>query len=108
MTQKEIILERLKSRHTGNWYPDTPYKSLGSVLHWLYIYTTLDIAETATVGGGDGPTGAFVRFGGTPFAHVYWNDELQMPIFRFLDNSYWKKEGARVQYIYLKDLLHEE
>lgn len=109
-TQNEIALELIKSRHISNWYLDKPYKSLGSVLHWLYVYTILDIAETAMVGG-QSTSGAIVKYRSEPFAHIYWNDELQMPIFVFLEhkptNSYWKKEGTHLQYLYLKDLLHD-
>jgi len=98
-SQQDIILEHLEGRHQTNWYDFKPYKSIGCILHWLYVYTTLNIAETAIVGNGKIWTDLSEKI---LFATFIWNDKIEMPIFTFMKKSgYWYNEGTRLQAIYL-------
>lgn len=52
-SQEQIIFENLHSSHLGGWWRSYPPKSLGNVIHWIYVYGKLDIAERVTVGDGE-------------------------------------------------------
>ena len=51
--QNKIQFENLHTKHLGGWWGNSPIKSLGNIIHWLYTYGTLDIAEQVTVGDGE-------------------------------------------------------
>ena len=51
--QNKIQFENLHTKHLGGWWGSSPTKSLGNIIHWLYTYGTLNIAENVTVGDGE-------------------------------------------------------
>lgn len=51
-SQDQIHFENLYVKHKGGWWTNHPSQSVGNIIHWLYVYGTLDIAERVTVGNG--------------------------------------------------------
>jgi len=74
-SQDEIKFENLYSNSLGGFWSHYQYESMGNVIHWLYTYTNLDIAEQATIGGGE------VHYRGELLARFTFNPKLEMPIF---------------------------
>jgi hypothetical protein len=50
MTQDEIKYINMDSNHLSGWLWNAPFKSLGNVIHWIYTYSNLHIAESIQVG----------------------------------------------------------
>ena len=69
-SQDQIKLENLHTKHLGGWWGTYPPKSLGNIIHWLYTYGTLDIAERVTVGDGE----------------IHWFGRLMLK-FKFMDEN---------------------
>ena len=74
-TQDQIKLSNMQSDHIMAWVSDKPQKSLGAVLHWLYVYATFDISEIATVGQGE------VNYQNKKFATFHFDEKREMVIF---------------------------
>jgi hypothetical protein len=51
-SQDQISFENLHSRHLTGFWKEYELPSLGNVIHWIYVYCNLDIAEMVTVGDG--------------------------------------------------------
>lgn len=74
--QEQIIFENLYYKHKGGWWRTYKAPSLGNVIHWLYVYGTLNIAEQVTVGDG------IINLHGKHFCdYSYVEDNPNMPIF---------------------------
>jgi hypothetical protein len=100
MTQDEIIFENTQGDHKTGWYREYPYKSSGNILHWLYVYAGLNVAETAIVHSDH------VTYHGEVYATFTWNDELQLPVFKFGEKvpAYFQKK----QDVYLNGLKNQK
>lgn len=98
-TQEQLELKNIQFRIKDGYLKNHPFKSLGNVLHWLYVYGNLKLAESATVGNG------IVTYNGKNLASYVFDEQLQMPIFTFdLKFDFWGAELFRKQALYLKDL----
>lgn len=70
------------------------YKSFGSIIHWVYVYTSMiSIADTVTVGDGT------VLLYGKPFATYVFDEDLQIPVFSFesehpFNDNYYNRRQA--------------
>jgi len=97
MTQDEIRYLNMDADHLGGWCWNSPFKSLGNVIHWIKVYSTLHIAESITVGSDS------VNLYGEKIADIEWDEELKMPIFKwtldFLEDHEWV---ANQQDLYLR------
>lgn len=82
MTQDEIKFENMQSANVVGLYHSSPYKSLGHVLHWLYVFATFDIMENCVVGNDT------VIYHGKIIAEILWNDNLLIPIFDIKNDKY--------------------
>jgi len=80
-SQDQIKFENLYTSSLGGYCRSYKYKSLGNAIHWIYIYTNLNISEQITVGNDE------VHLYGKLLARITWNDELQMPIFSNIDDG---------------------
>lgn len=49
-SQEQIIFENLHTSHYSGWWGNYPSKSLGNIIHWIYVYGTLAMAENVIVG----------------------------------------------------------
>jgi hypothetical protein len=94
-TQHQIRFENAHLRHLTGWWKNTPPMSLGSIMHWIYVYSNLHTAERISVGSG------IVSLGGDVLATIDYNEELRMPIFTFSENY---KYMADAQTNYLEGL----
>lgn len=74
-SQDQIQFENLYSNSLGTWWSAYPPGSLGNIIHWVYVYTMLHIAEEVTIGNNE------VRYRGDLLARFTLNEKLQMPIF---------------------------
>lgn len=92
-----IRFRNLLTNHLGGWWCEHKYKSVGNIIHWIYVYSMLSIAETVTIGDG------VVNHHGVILATYVFDDELKMPVFEFSkDEKYdWVVDNQR---IYLEGL----
>jgi hypothetical protein len=102
--QDEIKFENMISDDQTRWWTcprnekGELYISLGTVLHFLYVYGNFDMAETATVGDGK------VNYHGeqvATFTTFKETDKYKLPIFTFIEKYNWMNEK---QEIFLKGL----
>lgn len=94
--QIQIQFENMLANSKNNWWSHYKYPSIGCILSWLYVYGTFDIAENATVGNNT------VQYHGEKIANYKMDDELQMPVFEFIDKYDW------IQYkqdLFLKQII---
>lgn len=79
--QHQIIFENLYIKHKGGWWRNKPFKSLGNIIHWLYVYGTLGIAEICTVGDG------YVKYYEFTMKFKFTDEYPHIPYFYDLDND---------------------
>lgn len=84
MTQQQILFENLSAKHESGWYRAHPYKSIGCVMHWLYVYSDLNISDNCSFN-----LQGNVKLGGEKLASYTFDDELQMPVFIFAPEYDW-------------------
>lgn len=95
LSQEEIRFQNVAVNHYAGWWHDCPYKSIGSIMHWIYVYSNLHIAESIIIGQ-DSAT-----LFGKPYCTFMFDDSLQMPIFKFENGHEWERLN---QEAYLKGL----
>ena len=87
MTQDEIKYLNIDSEHYRGWCWDSPFKSLGNVIHWIYVFANLRIAESILVGENE------VYLWGDKIADIEWDEEYKMPVFKwtldFIEENEW-------------------
>jgi len=87
MTQDEIKYINMDSNHLSGWLWNAPFKSLGNVIHWIYTYSNLHIAEPIQVGNN------VVELYGKKIADIEWNAKMKIPTFiwtlDFIDEHEW-------------------
>ena len=79
--QEQIIFENLYLKHKGGWWRNHPFESLGNIIHWLYVYGTLQIAENCTVGDG------YVNYHNFNIKFKFTDEHPHIPYFYSLDND---------------------
>ncbi len=84
MEQEQIIYENTLLRAITSHYKKYEFKSLGNCIHWLYTY---GLIQYDIVQFGDNK----VTLHGTQIATIDFDDQLQMPIFTFIDKYDWLK-----------------
>lgn len=101
LNQEEIIFRNLELRVATGYCRTSPYKSIGNIAFWIYVYSKLDIAEIIQIGDNK------VTLRGKPFAEFYFDEDLKMPIFIFSNISElrWIKENQKA---YLEGLKKYE
>jgi hypothetical protein len=94
---KEVIkYNNLKLKHQTGRLRNHKYKSVGNILHWIYVYGNYDLSNKVQVSADT------VEFSGDILATYIFDDVKQIPIFEFNKNfEYWGKELAEQQNIYL-------
>jgi len=97
-TQDQIHLENLENRYAHGWYNDYPFKSIGNIIHWLYVYGYQNY-DTAIIGEKKVWTGLSQK---EVIATFIWQDELQMPIFDFEPRFSWL---AKEQEFYIDKIM---
>jgi hypothetical protein len=102
MTQAEIQFENLQSRIQLSWYRGSPYKTIGNVLYWLYVYGCLSLAEMAIIDENKVWAGLSQK---NLIATFRWDDSLCMPIFDFVKPEY--DNLADRQYLYLSRITNK-
>jgi len=91
MTQEEIKFENMQSNRLGGWHRESPYKSLGNILNWLYVFGTFDMMENAMVGENE------ITYRGDVLAKIIWNDDLLMPMLVVPNDKYkFIEENQRI------------
>ena len=80
-SQDQIKFENLFSKSLTTWWSNYKLGSLGNIIHWIYVYTSLNIAEIITVGNGE------VHYREKLLARFTLNDKLDMPIFFDIDDD---------------------
>jgi len=99
ITQEQIQIQNMQFRVNDGYLRFSPFKSIGNVLHWLYVYGNLKLADSAIVGDG------IVEYQGKPLASFIFDEGLKMPIFTFdLKFDVWGTGLFRKQNLYLKNL----
>ena len=97
--QEKIYFSHMFSRHTSNWYPNK-YKSIGSILHYWYVYDELFIVEHIIIGDGK----IYYPDENTLIANYIWNEELQMPIFNSELNFRDINDKQKIYLKYIKEV----
>lgn len=83
--QFQIRFDNMMSHDTTNWWPCSKdkdgnvYLSVGTILHFLYMYGTFDMAETCTVGSGS------VNYHGQQIATFEMSEKYKIPVFKFIE-----------------------
>lgn len=80
-SQKQISFENLYLRHKSGWWRNHPFESLGNIIHWLYVYGTLQIAENCTVGN------RYVNYHNFTMKFKFADENPHIPYFYDLDNN---------------------
>lgn len=88
----ESIVEKLES----GWYKQYEFKSVGTILSFIYAYTSLNIAEKVIVHPNK------VELHGRDFAYYGWDDKKKIPIFSFVLDYDFRENYIFNQNIYLK------
>lgn len=94
-SQEQIRFENLYTSHYGGWWKNYSPKSIGNIIHWIYVFGTLTMAETVTIGDNK----------------IYWHGNLLMK-FKYLDDMpyFYELQDEKYQFIidnqeiYLKGL----
>jgi hypothetical protein len=90
--QEKIRFENMMSADQGNWWPcgvnkdGSFYLSLGTVLHFLYMFGNFNMAENCTVGDYK------VTYHGEVVATFEWSEKLNVPIFKFIEKYKYMQE----------------
>jgi len=95
LSQEEIRFQNTAIKHYSGWWSDCPYKSVGSIMHWIYVYSNLQNAESIIIHEDH------VTLRGRSYATFSFDDSLQIPIFKFSDDHEWER---LTQEAYLKGL----
>lgn len=80
-SQEQIRFENMYVDSIGGWWSEYPLGSAGNIIHWIYVYTMLRIADSVTVGENE------VQLYEKPLARFVIDEERQMPIFIILNND---------------------
>lgn len=95
MTEKEqekIRFENMMSKDQSNWWSCSKdengkfYCSLGTILHFLYMFDNFNMAETCTVGSDK------VNWYGETVATFEWSEKWNVPIFKFIKKYEYMQE----------------
>jgi len=79
--QEQIHFENLYLRHKSGWWRDKPFESLGNIIHWLYVYGTMQIAENCIVGDG------YVKYHDFYMKFKFTDENPHMPYFYDLNDE---------------------
>jgi len=82
MSQDEIKFENMQHHRVGGWHRGYPYKSVGDILNWLYVFGTFDMMENAMIGSDE------IQYRGELLAKIKWDDNLLMPILTNVHEKY--------------------
>lgn len=81
LSQEEIKFQLIAVKHFTGWNRTCPYKSIGSIIHWIYVYCGLNIAERITV------SIDHVNLNDKIYATFILDDEYEIPVFTFLNDN---------------------
>lgn len=95
--QFRIHFENLLTKKLSGYARSYKFNSVGNIIHWLYVYGTLEVAESVQIGAKS------IVYHGTTIATYENDEELQMPIFTFIDKFNWL---AQNQEVFLYGLKH--
>lgn len=108
-TEQEIMkFENMMLDDQTSWWPCSKnedgkmYLSVGTILHFLYMYGTFDMAERSLVGDGA------VTYHGEEIATFEMSEKYKIPVFKFISKY---KELIEMQDIFLRGIdngLHTE
>jgi hypothetical protein len=111
MTDKEqssIRFENMMADDQTSWWPPSKdkdgkiYLSLGTVLHFIYVYGNFNMAETCTVGSGK------VNYQGEEVATFEMSEKYKIPVFKFIDKYKYMTENQEILLRGIDDGLHIE
>jgi hypothetical protein len=80
---KELIFQNSQQCHLKGWYFDSPYKTLGCILHWLYVFGITELKEKTTI------TDDEIICDGNTILKYTWDDQFLMPIFNTFNEEYF-------------------
>ena len=94
-TQEQKRIEHLRCAYLTRHHRSSPFKSLGQILAFIYVYGGYTLMESCTVGDG------VVYRWSKPFATFVFDEEKEIPIFTFITqedrNSYrWVAESQKI------------
>ncbi len=96
MTQEEIRFSNQLSTHWTGYCRECDFKSLGSVLHYLHVYSNnISLADSVKVGERE------VFYHNEQIASFILDYELRMPVFTFIDKY---SHLADAQDIYVRNI----
>jgi hypothetical protein len=105
MTQEEIRFENMMSSDQGSWWPCSKdkdgklYLSLGTILHFIYMYGSFNMAETCQVGDYK------VRYQGEEAATFEMSEKYHIPVFKFIEKYKYMSDN---QEIFLRGLDNDK
>lgn len=99
--QFKIRFTNILTNHLAGWWRNYEPGTCGNVIHWIYTYSMLSVAENVQVGNGT------VTLHGEDFATYTFDDKLNIPVFDFCnkDKHDWIIDNQR---IYLEGLERED
>lgn len=105
MTQEMIRFNNMKNTfQIGSWWGNGEYKTIGQILKFIYLYCGMHLAERVLVGDGE-----VLTPGGRILATYTFDDNLEIPVFQFLNTQYDYSTHAyeENQRIYIAGLKNE-
>ena len=73
------VFSNLFARHLTAYCHDSPYKSIGNIIHWIAVYSGLSVAEQVIID----TVLCKVTYKGEDYASFSFDEDLRMPIFEF-------------------------
>lgn len=102
LKQQEIRFENMDINHKGGWFREYPFRSVGNVMHWIYVYAGLHVADSATYGDGT------VDLHGKRVATFIWDETLKMPVFDFKSGYEHADEQQTIYISFLKKQVNDK
>lgn len=90
---KERMFRSIQRSHLEGWYYESPYKTLGCVLHWLCVFGIIEFKENTTI------TDTDIICDGNTILKYTWDDNFLMPVFNTIDKDYFFIEKSQQLFI---------
>ncbi|MDC7249488.1 MAG: hypothetical protein PQJ49_06205 [Sphaerochaetaceae bacterium] len=99
LSQRQIKTRNLEVAYHTRHYRSSPFKSLGQILSFIYVYCGFNVMESCSVGQNQ------VTLHSNRIATFEFDEEKQIPIFKFLNTLHNASEAEENQEILINEIL---
>jgi hypothetical protein len=92
-TDNELIFKSIQKSHLSGWYYESPYKTLGCILHWLCVFGLIELKEQTII------TNDEIICDGDIILKYTWDDQFLMPVFQTINAEYFFIEEKQMIFI---------